>query len=137
MTGRSSRSSGVTSARRPTALAIATVEGALTYAELDRRSDALALGLIDAGLQPGDPVIFQMGNELETVIAFYGVLKAGLVPVCSIPNHRLHEVTHIATATGRGPTSSRPTTAPTTSPALSSELAERCPDISGAHRGAG
>ena len=58
-------------ARRPTAAAVATVEGALTYAELDRRSDALALGLVDAGLRPGDPVIFQMGNELETVIAFW------------------------------------------------------------------
>ena len=45
-------------------------------------------------------VIFQMGNELETVIALYGALKAGLIPVCSIPNHRLHEVTQIATATG-------------------------------------
>ena len=94
-------SSVVMSRAGPTALAIATVEGALTYAELDRRSDVVALGLVDAGLQPGDPVIFQMGNELETVIALYGVLKAGLVPVCSIPNHRLHEVTHIATATGR------------------------------------
>ncbi len=87
-------------ARRPAAIAVATIEGPLTYAELDRRSDALAVGLAEAGLAPGDPVIFQMGNELETVIAFYGALKAGLVPVCSIPNHRLHEVTHIAMATG-------------------------------------
>ena len=30
-------------ARRPTVLAIATIEGALTYSELDLRSDALAL----------------------------------------------------------------------------------------------
>ena len=84
---------------RPAAVAIATIEGELTYDELDRRSDAMALGLVDAGLQPGDAVIFQTGNELEAVVALYGVLKAGLVPVCSIPNHRLHEVAHIATAT--------------------------------------
>ena len=39
---------------RPAAVAIATIEGELTYDDLDRRSDAMALGLVDAGLQPGD-----------------------------------------------------------------------------------
>ena len=116
-------------ARRPTAAAVATVEGALTYAELDRRSDALALGLLDAGLRPGDPVIFQMGNELETVIAFYGVLKAGLIPVCSIPNHRLHEVTQIATATGARAHIVQADYRTYDLAGLSSELAQRCPDI--------
>ena len=103
-------------ARRPEVLAVATVEGALTYEELDRRSDALALGLVEAGLEPGDPVVFQMGNELETVVACYGVLKAGLVPVCSIPNHRLARGEPRSwRRPGRGRTSSRPTTATTTS----------------------
>jgi non-ribosomal peptide synthetase component E (peptide arylation enzyme) len=87
-------------ARRPDGLAVASVEGALTYTELDRRSDGFALGLVEAGLDPGSSVVFQMGNELETVVAWYGVLKAGLVPVCSIPNHRLHEVSLIAAAAG-------------------------------------
>jgi 2,3-dihydroxybenzoate-AMP ligase len=116
-------------ARRPTALAIATVEGALSYAELDLRSDVVALGLVEAGLEPGDPVIFQMGNELETVIALYGVLKAGLVPVCSIPNHRLHEVTHIATATGARAHVFQADYRTYDLAALSSELADRCPEI--------
>jgi 2,3-dihydroxybenzoate-AMP ligase len=116
-------------ARRPTASAIATIEGALTYSELDLRSDALALGLLDAGLQPGDPVIFQMGNELETVIALYGVLKAGLVPVCSIPNHRLHEVTHIATATGARAHIFQADYRTYDLAGLSSALADQCPDI--------
>jgi 2,3-dihydroxybenzoate-AMP ligase len=116
-------------ARQPTALAVATVEGVLTYAELDRCSDALALGLIDAGLQLGDPVIFQLGNELETVIALYGVLKAGLVPVCSIPNHRLHEVTHIARATGARAHIVQADYRAYDLAGLSSELASQCPDI--------
>ncbi|MCX2934324.1 AMP-binding protein [Mycobacterium sp. CVI_P3] len=116
-------------AHRPTALAVATVEGALTYAELDRRSDALALGLIDAGLQPRDPVIFQMGNELESVIALYGALKAGLVPVCSIPNHRLHEVTQIAKATRARAHIFQADYRTYDLAALSAELQERCPDI--------
>jgi len=84
---------------RPSALAVASVEGTLTYDELDRGSDLVALGLLDAGLAVGDPVVFQVGVELETVVAFYGVLKAGLIPVCSIPNHRLHEVSEITAAT--------------------------------------
>jgi 2,3-dihydroxybenzoate-AMP ligase len=116
-------------ARRSAALAIATVEGALTYSELDRRSDALALGLIDAGLEPGDPVIFQMGNELEAVIALYGVLKAGLIPVCSIPNHRLHEVSHIATATGARGHIFQADYRTYDLAGLSAELADRCPDV--------
>jgi 2,3-dihydroxybenzoate-AMP ligase len=85
--------------RRPDAPAVASVEGSMSYAELDRRSDLLALGLVEAGLEVGDPVVFQMGVEIETVVALYGVLKAGLVPVCSIPNHRLHEVSLITAAT--------------------------------------
>ncbi|ORB04977.1 hypothetical protein BST30_15815 [Mycobacterium mantenii] len=115
--------------RRPTARAVATVDGSLTYAELDRWSDALALGLVDAGLQPGDPVIFQMGNELEAVVAFYGVLKAGLVPVCSIPNHRLHEVSHIAMATGARAHIFQADYRAYDLAGLSSELADRCADI--------
>ncbi|MGB8386392.1 AMP-binding protein [Mycobacterium sp.] len=115
--------------RRPAALAVATVEGALTYSELDRRSDALALGLVEAGLQPGDPVIFQMGNELQTVIVFYGALKAGLIPVCSIPNHRLHEVSHIAAATGARAHVFQADYRTYDLAGLSAELADQCPDI--------
>jgi len=116
-------------ARRPTAVAVATIEGALSYAELDLRSDAVAAGLLDAGLHPGDPVIFQAGNELETVVALYGVLKAGLVPVCSIPNHRLHEVTHIAMATRARAHIVQADYRTYDLVGLSAELAQRCPDI--------
>jgi non-ribosomal peptide synthetase component E (peptide arylation enzyme) len=115
--------------RRPAALAVATIEGALTYAELDVRSDCFALALVDAGLEPGAPVIFQLGNELETVVAWYGALKAGLVPVCSIPNHRLHEVSLIAGATGARAHIFQADYRRYDLETLSAELAERCPSI--------
>lgn len=115
--------------RQPHAIAVATIEGELTYADLDRRSDVAALGLIEAGLEPGDPVIFQMGNELETILAFYGALKAGLVPVCSIPNHRLHEVAHIANATGAKAHIFQADYRTYDLGSLSSQLAQRCPDV--------
>lgn len=116
-------------ANRPAATAVATIEGALSYAELDRRSTLVGLGLVDAGLRPGDPVIFQMGNELEAVVAFYGVLKAGLIPVCSIPNHRLHEVSHIAAATGARGHIFQADYRNYDLAALSTDLTQRCPEI--------
>lgn len=50
---------------------------ALTYAELDRQSDALAAGLIDLGLKKGDRVALVMPNIAAFVISFFGILKAG------------------------------------------------------------
>jgi 2,3-dihydroxybenzoate-AMP ligase len=36
--------------------------------------------------------MFQMGNVAETVVAYYGSVKAGLVPVCTLPVHREREI---------------------------------------------
>ncbi|MEV4702848.1 long-chain fatty acid--CoA ligase [Actinoplanes sp. NPDC049316] len=67
--------------RRPTAPAL-TYEGAtMTYAELDTRSDAVAAGLIERGVRPGDRVALQLPNIPEYPVAYYGILKAGAVAV--------------------------------------------------------
>ena len=118
-----------TADRRPAAIAVASADGELRYAELDRQSDALALGLVEAGLEPGDRVVFQLGNELETVVAWYGVLKAGLIPVCSIPNHRLHEVSQIASATGARAHLFQADYRGYDLAGTSAELARLCPDV--------
>ncbi|NMO89725.1 (2,3-dihydroxybenzoyl)adenylate synthase [Actinomycetospora sp. TBRC 11914] len=80
--------------------AVVAAEGRLTYAELDARTDRLAVGLADLGLEPGDPVIVQVTNRLETVVAWYALLKAGLVPVATLAAHRGHEIAHISRAVG-------------------------------------
>jgi len=72
----------------------------LTYAELVRRSDAVASGLLSRGLEVGDRVIFQAANRVETVEAWYGCLKAGLVPVCALPVHGRHEIDALVAGTG-------------------------------------
>ena len=72
----------------------------LTYAELDAASDLLAAALVARGLEPGDPVLFQVTNRVETVVAWYGVLKAGLVPVCTLAAHRGHEIGEISRRVG-------------------------------------
>ena len=86
--------------RYPDRVAVVTETGSLTYNEMGRRTDQIAAGLADVGLEPGDPVLFQVTNRIETVLAWYGCLKAGLVPVATLAAHRGHEIGHISRAVG-------------------------------------
>jgi len=63
--------------------AIVAGDQTISYGELDRLSDAVASGLVAAGLQPGDTVMLQLPNVPEFVMAMHGILKAGgvLIPV--------------------------------------------------------
>ncbi|MCO1659856.1 (2,3-dihydroxybenzoyl)adenylate synthase [Pseudonocardia humida] len=84
----------------PDRLAVVGLDARLSFGELDARSDALAAGLADLGLAPGDPVLFQVTNRVGAVVAWYGVLKAGLVPVCTLAAHRGHEIGAISRRVG-------------------------------------
>src|SRR5215472_4589660 len=86
--------------RYPDRDAVVTGEGRLTYRELDERTDRVGAGLAGLGLRPGEPVLFQITNRLESVVAWYGVLKAGLVPACTLAAHRAHEIGAISRRTG-------------------------------------
>ena len=87
-------------AAHPQRDAVVALDGRLTYRELDERTDVLAAGLAGLGLAPGDPVLFQVSNRLGAVLAWYGVLKAGLVPVCTLAAHRGHEIGEISRRVG-------------------------------------
>jgi 2,3-dihydroxybenzoate-AMP ligase len=80
--------------------ALVTDDGTLTYAELDARTDRIAHGLGGLGLRPGDPVVFQVTNRQESVLAWYATLKAGLIPVCALAFHRAHEISQISRLVG-------------------------------------
>ena len=86
--------------RFPNRPAVITADATITYAELDRRTDQIAAGLAALGLAPKDPVIFQLTNRLETVLAWYGTIKAGLVPVATLAAHRRHEIGYVSTKLG-------------------------------------
>lgn len=86
--------------RFPGRPAVISAEGSTTFAELDRRTDRIAAGLVGLGFHRLDPVIFQLTNRLETVLAWYGCLKAGLVPVATLAAHRMHEIGHISRKVG-------------------------------------
>ncbi len=75
-------------------------ETRLTYRDLDREVDRFAVALRRLGLEPGDPVIFQLANTATTVIAYFGVLRAGLVPICSLAQHRAKEIGYLIEHTG-------------------------------------
>ncbi|MGV8873509.1 MAG: (2,3-dihydroxybenzoyl)adenylate synthase [Rhodococcus sp. (in: high G+C Gram-positive bacteria)] len=86
--------------RFPDRPAIVSAEGSMTFAELDSRTDAIAAGLIDLGFARLEPVLFQLTNRLDTVLAWYGCVKAGVVPVATLAAHRMHEIAHIGAAVG-------------------------------------
>lgn len=83
-------------AERPDAVAIVDGERRWTYAELHRRAEAHAAGFLGLGLVPGDRVVVQLGNIAEFFSVVFGLFRAGLIPVYSLPAHRLTEVSHLA-----------------------------------------
>ncbi len=66
----------------------------ITFAELDKMSDAFGAYLHYRGLQPGDKVALMMPNLLQYPIALHGVLKAGLVIVNTNPLYTPREMKH-------------------------------------------
>jgi amino acid adenylation domain-containing protein len=63
--------------RSPDAIAVVDRSRVITYAELDHRANQLAHLLIDLGVERGDRVGFYLDKSLESLIAIYGILKAG------------------------------------------------------------
>lgn len=61
----------------PERLAVADADGALTYAELDRRADALAARLLELGAGPESCVAILLERSSRFVVAALAVLKTG------------------------------------------------------------
>lgn len=66
----------------------------MTYRELRDKAEAFAASLRDRGLQTGDRVAIMLPNLPQTVIAFWGALKAGAVVVMTNPLYMEKELTH-------------------------------------------
>jgi fatty-acyl-CoA synthase len=63
-----------------------------SWRELLERSDALATGLLEAGLQPGDRVGIWAPNCAEWTLAQFATARAGLILVTINPAYRVTEV---------------------------------------------
>ena len=63
-----------------------------TYAELQRRVDQLAAGLLALGIVPGDRVGIWGPNSAEWVLTQLATAKLGAIMVCINPAYRLYEL---------------------------------------------
>ena len=80
--------------KAPDRTALVQGERRMSYAELGEAVEHLALALNDLGLRPLDRVVFQLPNSIEFVIAFFALLRIGVIPVLALPAHRREEISH-------------------------------------------
>ena len=71
-----------------------------TYAELDADVDAVARGLLAAGLQPGDRVGIWSPNCAEWVLVQYATARIGVILVNINPAYRTHELAYVLNQSG-------------------------------------
>jgi len=72
----------------------------LSYPELARRADVLAVRLRERGLGRGSTIVVALPNGWELVVLLLACLRAGAAPVMMLPAHRDHELAAIAELTG-------------------------------------
>src|SRR4029079_11837830 len=71
-----------------------------SFAELDTRAYRIASALADRGVAAGDRLLLQLPNSAQFAVAFFGLLRAGAVPVMCLPGHRYAELSHFADVSG-------------------------------------
>ena len=87
-------------AKRPDRVALVQGKQRIRYAELGERVDHLAGHFVRCGLRPLDRVVLQLHNVPEFLYAFFGLIRAGCIPVMALRAHRHTEVKHFLTASG-------------------------------------
>ncbi|MCA9616858.1 MAG: acyl--CoA ligase, partial [Myxococcales bacterium] len=87
--------------RRGASVALTTMRGNATYAELDERASRLAARLSRHDVLPGDRVLLCAGNDPAYVAAYFAILYAGAtvvpVPVVSAPAEVAFRARHAKT----------------------------------------
>ena len=84
----------------PDGLAFASEREKMTWADYERRSDALAGHLVAEGYGPGDRIAAQLPDGPDVHVAFVACEKAGLVAVGIGPRAGTQEVDHLMSRTG-------------------------------------
>jgi long-chain acyl-CoA synthetase len=91
---------GATASAAPWRTAISYFDGAFTYAQLDERSDSLAVALTERGFSPGDALALYTQNDPAFVIGLLAAWKAGGKAVMVNPMNKARELTHLLTDSG-------------------------------------
>ncbi|MFC5883425.1 (2,3-dihydroxybenzoyl)adenylate synthase [Kitasatospora sp. CM 4170] len=71
-----------------------------SYAELDRRADRMAAGLLARGIGRGDRVVVQLPNVAEFFEVVFALFRIGALPVFALPAHRYTEISYFCSFTG-------------------------------------
>jgi non-ribosomal peptide synthetase component E (peptide arylation enzyme) len=72
----------------------------MTYGEAREKTDRLAVGLMDLGIQPLGRVLVQLPNWNEFVLAYFALQKIGAITVLLIDRYRQFEITRLIDLTG-------------------------------------
>ena len=86
---------GASVARDPAAVAIRYFDGALTLADLDRASSALAALLVARGFRAGDRLALYLQNNPAFVVGLLGAWKAGGAAVAVNPMNKERELAYL------------------------------------------
>lgn len=70
----------------------------ISHGQLRAEADKVAHGLLALGVHPGDRVVVQLPNVVEFLTVTVGMLRAGIIPVLSLPGHRRTEIEHLVEA---------------------------------------
>lgn len=105
----------------------------LTWAELAQRVDALASGLIELGMAPGDRIGVWSLNRIEWALTQFAAAKAGIILVTLNPAYRLAELDYALAKSGCGAIVLSPPFKTSDYPAM---IAELVPELASATGGA-
>ncbi|MFC0623429.1 amino acid adenylation domain-containing protein [Kribbella deserti] len=99
----------------PDATAIVWDDGELSYGELARKALAVAGGLLEQGVQPGEPVAITLPKGPDQIVAVLGVLAAGgtYVPIGidqpAVRQERIRDLAGVRVVLDQLPTGTPPT----------------------------
>jgi L-proline---[L-prolyl-carrier protein] ligase len=88
------------SVKYPDKTAVAFKDTTITYSSLETISNQLALTLSKHGITQGDRIGIMLGKSIESIIALFGILKAGAIYVPLDPLANVDRINHIITHCG-------------------------------------
>ena len=87
-------------ARDPDGTAVTYFDTHLSFTDLDRRSDALAVALVERGFTAGDRLALYTQNNPAFVVGLLGAWKAGGAAVAINPMNKQRELTYLLADSG-------------------------------------
>ena len=111
-------------ARNPHKAAVVCGDDVVTFAELDRSTDALARWLLSQGLAGGDRVAIHWSNSVEVVKLYFACFKAGMIAVPVNNRLKAPEIAYILRHSGAKVCFSQAEMAP-----VCEEARAECPEV--------